>query len=145
MHFFSWLLPSVLLAIVCCGCGVDELATPSAARLKGLATCYVDYAVAKGGVGPADEKTLKKHMRSMQGFQLEMSGLDPENIEAAFVSDRDQEPFVIFYGQTVSFGLPNPRLLAHEKTGKNGKRLAALVDGNVELIDEGRFKELTAE
>ena len=137
----AWLF---LLALVAApGCGSDEVNSPTAARLKGLATQYLDYAVAKNGKGPAREEDFKKHLRGQPGFVLEMNGLDPKAIDAAFVSERDGEPFVVLYGIMISqiSGTSAP-LVAHEKTGKGGKRLAVLANAKVEHVDEARLREL---
>jgi hypothetical protein len=58
------------------------------------------------------------------------------------ISERDQEPFVFIWGTPISFGVPNVPVLAHEKTGKNGKRLVAFANGEVELVEEERFQTL---
>src|SRR5262245_59392596 len=81
------------------GCSGDNaLESPTAARLKGLATMYLDYIVAKGGNAPASEAELKKHMRTVDQIQLNMAGIEREKIDDAFVSLRDNEPFVVVYG-----------------------------------------------
>src|SRR5262245_44919999 len=71
------------------GCGGNELESPTAARLRGLATLYLEYAVAKNGQGPAGEAVFKKHLRNQPGFILQMNGLDPDALDTAFASERD--------------------------------------------------------
>ena len=47
------------------GCGSsDELNSPTAARLRGISTYYLDLAFARNGPGPASEQELKKHIRN---------------------------------------------------------------------------------
>jgi len=135
----------LLISINCLGCGAedDEVNSPTGVRLRGLATMILDYAVAAGH-GPADEQVLKKHMRTVPGFVLEMNGLDPKDIDSGFVSLRDGEPFVIRWGVGISISKENTPVLVHEKTGKHGKRLVAFANGKVEAVDEARFQELTA-
>src|SRR5688500_12158600 len=117
-----WLFLPVVVAVF--GCGADERNSPTALKLKALANFYLDYAVAQRGQGPATEQAFKKHIRSVPDFQLRANGLDPATLDATFVSERDQEPFVIAYGSAISrISGDSTQVIAHEKTGKNGKRL----------------------
>jgi hypothetical protein len=135
----------LLVMSVLPGCGSNELESPTAARLRGLGTLYLDYAVGKNGKGPAGEQEFKKHLRSVPGFVLEMNGVDPNALDAVFVSERDGEPFVILYGVSISgiSGTSAP-LIAHEKTGKNGKRLVVFANAKVEHVDEARLQHLAS-
>ena len=46
------------------------------------------------------------------------SGLDPTQLDATFVSDRDQEPFVVAYGSAIGrISGDSTQVVAHEKTG----------------------------
>jgi hypothetical protein len=136
------LLPALALSFPGCG-GDDALNSRTATRMKGLSRVYLDYAVAKSGAGPANEQTLKKHIRSMPGVQLASNGVDPKEIDLLFTSERDQEPLVVLYGTGVTqISATSAPLVAHEKTGKNGKRLVAFANGNVEVVDDSQFQEL---
>jgi hypothetical protein len=131
------------VTIAATGCGSDELNSSTATKLKALATLYLDYAVAKRGQGPSSEQVLKNHMRSLPDFVLQMNGVGSEGIDAVFVSDRDQEPFVVLYGVTISglSGTSAP-LLAYEKTGKKGKRLVVFANTKVAHVDESQLPGL---
>jgi len=133
----------LLMMLAISGCGSDELNSSTAAKLKGLATIYLDYAVAKKGQGPSSEEVLKKHLRSLPDFVLKMNGIDPSSPESVFVYDRDKEPFVVLYGITISgiSGKSAP-LVAYEKTGNKGKRFVVFANCKVEYVDEARFEEL---
>jgi hypothetical protein len=126
------------------GCGSDGLDSPTAVRLKALANFYLDCAVAQNGRGPANEQALRKHLRIQPDFILKTNGIEPSAIDSLFSSERDGEPFVVLYGVQISriSGTSAP-LIAHEKTGKNGKRLAVCANGKVEVADEARLKELS--
>jgi hypothetical protein len=138
----SWLVLPVALALV--GCGADDRNSPTALKLKALANFYLDFAVAQRGQGPANEQAFKKHIRSVPDFQLKANGLDPATLDATFVSDRDQEPFAVAYGSAIGrISGDSTQVIAHEKTGKNGKRLVVFVSTKVDLVDEARLKELT--
>jgi hypothetical protein len=135
----------VLVALAAPGCGSDELNSPTAVRLRGLANLYLDCAVSRNGKGPANEQAFKKHIRGLPEFVVRPSGVDPDDVDAAFVSERDQEPIVVLYGITISqISATAGPLVAHEKHGKNGKRLVAFANAKVEHVDEARFQELVS-
>jgi hypothetical protein len=140
----AWLFLLALSALP--GCGADELNSPTAVRLRGLANLYLDCAVPKNGKGPTSEQEFKKHVRSLPDFISKENGVDPKSIDASFVSERDQEPIVIRYGLTIKqiSGTSAP-LIAHEKTGKNGKRLVAFANGKVALVDEAQLQNLMSD
>jgi hypothetical protein len=136
-----WLLVPALIAVP--SCGSDELASPTAAKLRALSGFYLDYAVGKNGQGPANEQDLKKHIRSMPDQMLSPSGVDRSAVDSLFVSDRDGEPFVVIYGQKIAgVSGKSGSVVAHEKNGKGGKRLVGLSNTKVEHVDEGRFQQL---
>ncbi len=147
MRRIRWLAGGLLLLVlgVAPGCGGNELESPTANKLRGLAKLYLDCAVSKSGPGPASEQEFKKHLHRLEGFVLQMNGVDPANLEAAFVSERDGELFIILYGVSITriSGTSAP-LVAYEKTGKNGKHLVAFANARVEAVDEARLRELTA-
>jgi hypothetical protein len=139
----AWLC--VLALGAASGCGSDELNSPTAAKLRGLGNLYLEAAVIKNGKGPASEQEFKKHLRSLPDFIITENGLDPTAIDASLVSERDQEPIVIRYGLMIKqISAKSAPLVAHEKTGKKGKRLVGFANGTVELVDEARFQELTS-
>jgi hypothetical protein len=127
------------------GCGSDELNSPTAVRLRGLASLYMDYAASRTGKGPATEGEFKKHLRTLPDHVLNANGCDPNKIDEVFVSPRDQEPFVVRYGIKITriSGTEAP-LVAHEKSARNGKLLVAFANGKVEHVDEARLQELKA-
>jgi hypothetical protein len=96
-----------------------------------------------GNKGPANEEDFKKRLRGQPDFVLNDNGFDPKNIDASFVSARDGEPFVIRYGLPVTgiSGKEAP-VVAHEKTGKNGRFLVGLLNGKVRLVDQAGLEEL---
>ena len=124
------------------GCASDDTASPTANKLRGIARIYLDYAVPKNGAGPADEAALKKHMKAMPDFVLASNGIDPAVGDALFVSDRDQEPFVVIYGQGIgAISGKSKQVIAHEKTGVRGTKLVTFVSGKVESADEAQLQQ----
>lgn len=142
---FRWafaLLAPALVAVA--GCGPDELESPAAKKLKGIANQYLDFAANTSDKrGPANEQAFKRRLSSHPDFVLNDQGFDPKNIDAAFVSDRDGEPFVILYGLTLGgINAKEAPLVAHEKKGRNGRFLVGLFNGKVRLVDEAGLQEL---
>jgi len=132
-----------LIAALAAGCRrSDPLASPAAARLRGLAMIYLNHAAAKGS-GPPSETVFRQYSHSLDGITLQMAGVDPKSIDDTFVSLRDNEPFVVLWGVGISqlSGKSAP-LIAYEKTGVNGKRLVAYANTKLEHVDEERFQEL---
>jgi hypothetical protein len=125
------------------GCAPDETESPTAYKLRGLSRVYLDYAVPRNGAGPANEAALKKHIKSLPDFVLQGNWIDPANPDAVFTSERDNEPFVVIYGQGISsISGKSLQVIAHEKTGVRGKKLVTFVSGKVELVNEARLQEL---
>jgi hypothetical protein len=141
-----WPLLVVLVAVVALpGCGSNELDSPTAKKLRALGNFYLEHAVAKSGKGPVNEQEFKKHIRATPDHVLSVSGIDRASIDSLFNSERDQEPFVVVYGLTITkVGGDAAPLVAHDKTGANGKRLVGFANGKVELVDESRLNELLA-
>ena len=137
---------AVLLAVVALpGCGSNELDSPTAKKLRALGNFYLEHAVAKSGKGPANEQEFKKHISSTPDHVLSVSGIDRGAIDSLFSSERDQEPFVVVYGLTITkVGGDSAPVVAHEKSGKNGKRLVGFANGKAELVDESRLNALLA-
>jgi hypothetical protein len=140
-----WLLWVTLSTVSGCSSS-DDLSSPTAVRMRALANFYLDYAIPKNGKGPAGEQVFKKHIRGLPDFLLRQNGVEPDAVDAMFVSERDREPLVINYGLTIThISGKSGVAVAHEKTGKNGKRLIVLSNCKVELADEARLQELNAE
>jgi hypothetical protein len=129
--------------LVSFGCGGDNsLNSPTAQKMKGLANAYLDHVVGAGGV-PADEAALKKHMRGLRASVQYDYHIDPNNIDASFISQRDNEPLVVIYGKNIGkISGDSKQVIAHEKTGKNGKRLVVFVSTKVDNVDEAELNQL---
>ena len=133
----------VLIALMASGCADDALNSPTALKMSGLANAYLDQVVSSSGKPPADELALKKHMRGLRASVQYDYKIDPDNIDASFISERDNEPLVVLYGQGVgTISGDSKQVVAHEKTGKNGKRLVVFVSTKVDHVDEAELERL---
>ncbi len=133
-----------LLLVICLmsGCSDDALKSPTALKMSGLANAYLDHVVGANGA-PADEKALKKHMSGLRASVQYDYHIDPNNIDGSFVSERDNEPLVVIYGKGISkISGDSKQVIAHEKTGKNGKRLVVFASTKVENVDEAELNQL---
>jgi hypothetical protein len=136
-----WLV--MLITVGLSGCGdADALNSPTAKRMSGLANAYLDHVVGANG-SPADEAALKKHMKGLRASVQYDFQIDPNNIDASFVSDRDKEPLVVVYGKAIGkFSGDSKQVIAHEKTGVNGKRLVVFASTKVAVVDETELERL---
>jgi hypothetical protein len=136
---------SGLLLFAClaaAGCSDDAVNSPTALKMKGLANAYLDHVVGASGP-PADEKALKTHMKGLRASVQYDYQIDPNNVDASFVSERDNEPLVVFYGQGIGkISGDSKQVIAHEKTGKNGKRLVVFASTKVDHVDEAELQRL---
>ena len=69
-----------------------------------------------------------------------MKGSGVANVDELFISERDGQPYVIFYGKRPA-GV-HADLVGYEQTGVDGKRFVGFGLGVVEEVDEQRFAEL---
>jgi hypothetical protein len=136
-----WL--AAALAFCLAGCGGDSaLNSPTAQRMKGLANAYLDHVVGANG-SPADEAVFKKHLRGLRASVQYDYHIDPDHIDASFVSERDKEPLVIMYGQDVGkISGDSKKVIAHEKIGKNGKHLVVFASTKVDIVSESELQRL---
>ena len=126
------------------GCSDDALKSPTALKMSGLANAYLDHVVSANGP-PENEAALKKHMKGLRGSVQYDYKIDPDNIDASFKSERDNEPLVVTYGQGVGkISGDSKHVIAHEKTGKNGKRLVVFTSTKVDIVNEAELERLKA-
>lgn len=108
----------------------------AAERIRKLALAYVQFAATNNGVGPADQDSLTK-------FLAKRNGLSSEEAKAYFVSPRDNQPYIVRWGQRplgsgpIGPEIPKPSIIVIERTGAGGTRYVA--DGLVGI------RQLTAE
>jgi hypothetical protein len=141
----SFLCLALFIVVVIPGCGSDELDSPTAKKLKALSSFYMDYVVAHNGQGPTNEAEFKKYIRSLPDQVISPSGIQRSEIDTIFVSERDQQPIEVVYGRKVTtISGKSGAVVAHEKSGKGGKRLVALTNTKIELVDESEFQGLLA-
>jgi hypothetical protein len=118
------------------GCGGATTATvdPALSRVS-LATALYKKAAREFGRPPKDEQEFKQ---AIAAAGMDAAVLKLTSIDEAVVSERDGQPLVIAYG-----GPPaGSDVVVYEQTGVDGKRLIGHRIGQVEEVDEARFREL---
>jgi hypothetical protein len=103
-------------------------------HIRLLSNLYVRSAASLNH-NPASEEEFKKAI-SDSGITPEMLKID--NIDQLFTSERDGQPLVVVYGPQP----PGSDVIIYEATGVDGMRYVAHKIGQVEEVDEARFREL---
>jgi hypothetical protein len=136
---------AAVAAALTAGCSPDDsLNSPAAKKLAAVGTMYLDY-VASERVAPPNERAFKRHIQTRQENVLQHNGIDPKNVDATFLSERDNEPFVVLYGQGVgTLSGDSTQVVAHEKAGKNGKKLVVLLSTKLRHVTDAELEELKA-
>jgi hypothetical protein len=140
----GWVGAAVVLALAASGCGTDPRNSPTAKKLRGLASLYTYLATSQQGRGPATEAEFRRFVREAPAVVLSSNRVElTGSRDDLFVSDRDQRPFVICYGVNIQgMSATKAPLVAYEKEGKNGKHLVAYANMQVDEVDGPRLQEL---
>ena len=112
------------------------------ANIKRLVNLYTTYQSVHGWQGPKDEKALKSFVtsRGIPEKNLEMMGIDPNNLDSLFKSDRDGKSFKVKYGVTGGRGVSDA--IVFEDQGINGKKMVAFNGPVVEEVEDAEYKKL---
>jgi hypothetical protein len=106
-----------------------------------LATFYGDY-INSYGAPPKDEAAFRTFLqeRHQQIERMKLGGVDD-----LLKSARDGQPLVVIYGKKLAPpDSPTTPWAAYEKTGVEGKRLAAKVRGTVDELTGDEIAKITA-
>lgn len=116
------------------------VAAANDSNIKRLANLYQSFASRHGWRGPKDEAEFKEFVRGFPPHRLEMMGVDVDQIDAIFVSERDGQPLVVKYEIESGLGASIP--IVFEQQGQDGKRMVGLTNGAVQEADESEYKKL---
>jgi hypothetical protein len=107
-----------------------------------IVTLYTDFRAAHDGRVPRDARELKDWAKKLKKEQLDNRGI--EDLDSAFISPRDTQPYVLVKPEAARPGAGGrPAMLwVYEKTGVDGKRMAANPMGYAFEMDEEQFKQL---
>lgn len=139
----SLLLASCLLVLSGCSDGVSgKIADLNATGIQRLVNCYTFYHAKNGYRGPKDEADFKKFIAqpsNVKGF--ERAGIDVSDIDALFISERDNQPFRVKYGvRGSSVGFSEP--IIFETEGVDGKLMVGFGGAKTELMSKEESDKL---
>lgn len=140
-----------ILGVVCLsvfsGCTNEvnsKLKAANATNLHKLANAFKLFANLHNYQGPKSADELKEFLKTHQSIakNLEIMGLDRDNLDPYFVSSVDGEPFVVRWGIKLKRqGGKEP--IVFDKKGLNGIRRVMLANGTLlNVDDEVEYKEL---
>jgi hypothetical protein len=124
---------------MCGACGTSGQSSSEAPHIKQVSELYRSYVAANRGQLPRDEASLKKYGKGLSPQLLEVMGI--KDVDAAFASPRDGQPYVVAYGTSKSMGV----IIAHERTGAGGTRLVATREGAAQEVEEAEYQKLASE
>ena len=131
----------VVATLVGCGSGQTETARQQeSSHLRALIGLH-RYATTQLGHRPTSEGEFKEFISNRAQAMLET--LKVQNVDELFISERDNEPFVVMYGQQPPGVAPD--VVAFERTGVDGKRLVGFGLGMIQEVGEEKFSELVPE
>lgn len=141
----SCLLVGMIVAQV--GCSPDAsdpdvvISQSNKTNIQRLRNLYVMYQMNHGFQGPKDEAEFKEYIKAADISILEPMGVDPAKVDELFISERDNEPFVVKYGvPTTSRGSGDPVIF--EKTGVGGKKMVAFLNMTEREVDDAEYQQL---
>jgi hypothetical protein len=120
--------------VIGCGPNLPDRVQPSAeARIAKLASICSKYAV-KQNKKPANIDELKSWAKRLSKAELDQLGI--EDPDAAFVSPRDHQPYVL----VKSPGAGPGDVIAYEKTGEGGMHYIVTPYGRAFELDDAELK-----
>ncbi|SRR5216683_2098132 len=107
---------------------------PAEARIRKLGSIYHEFGASQHKK-PASMDELKAWAKKVSKTKL--AEMQIEDAEAVFFSPRDNQPYVLVHG-----GPAGPwQVIAHEKTGMDGKRYVVTARGSALEIEDAAFKQ----
>jgi hypothetical protein len=136
---------SALVLLAGCGqsgtSGERMLADSNQTNLDRVCTLYFQYQLNHGGTGPADEASFKEYIRELPAKQLERIGVEPSDIDAVFLSDRDDAAFEILWG-VYGDQRGEPVAIVAESVGQEGMRMIGFNKKPHREVGEAEYKRL---
>jgi hypothetical protein len=132
---------ALLSAVAGCSNRVaNEVAAMNTSNIQRLSNMYAAFQNFRGGRGPKDEAEFKTFIREFSPNKLSMMGIDPNNSESAFTSERDGQPFKVRYH--VGGGRGAVAAVIFEQQGKDGTKQVGFTGGDVQDVDDATYQQL---
>ncbi len=135
---------ALLAGVIGCSNKVaQQVGAMNTSNIQRLANMYSGHQNYRGGQGPKDEAEFKKFIKEYDPEKLKMMGIDPNNLDALFTSERDGKPFKIRY--KVGGGRGSVAAVVFEQEGIDGKKqVASTGTTKVEEVDDATYQQLLA-
>lgn len=137
-----------VLAAGVTGCGSGGGTAPADgedAHARKFASLLLRYKGTHKGQSPASDAAFKAYVKTLPAGELSELKIDPNDPDKWFVSPRDNQPYVLRFDRKAASAVPGvgeEPVIAHEKTGKDGKRYCITAAGGMTLADEATFAKL---
>jgi hypothetical protein len=120
----------------------QQVGAMNTSNMHRLANMYAAYQNFNSYQGPKDETEFKAFIKDFDPEKLKMMGIDPNNLDALFTSERDGKPFKIRY--KVGGGRGSVAAVVFEQEGVGGKKQVGFTGPKVEEVDEATYQNLWA-
>jgi hypothetical protein len=136
----SGLLLALLSMSLLLGCGGSRTPPVEEVSIKALTILYGRFFQSHQGKPPADEAEFRAFVETVSAEDI--AELGAKDLSKLWTSVRDGQPYVVTYGNLTNPQGPAGPVVIYEKIGSGGKRFVGTSLGNVEEVDEARFREL---
>jgi hypothetical protein len=134
---------AVLLVAALAGCSKSRIAREVSAmntsNIQRLSNLYSAFQNTHGGRGPRNDMEFKKFVKEFDPTKLSMMGINPGQLEAVFVSERDGLPFTVRY--KVAGGRGAVDAVVFEQKGQDTLREVGFTGGAVEEEDNVHYEQ----
>ena len=133
------------IAFVAClpGCArnknAGKLAAMNASNIQRVSNLYAAFQNMKGGRGPNDDAEFKNFIKEYAPDKLSAMGVDANNLDGVFTSERDGKPFKIRY--KVGGGRGSLDAVVFEQAGQNGVKQVGFTGGKVEEMGDSAYQQ----
>jgi len=121
--------------------GASAIAKVNSSNIQRLTNLYSAFQMNRYGPGPKDEPEFKRFIKEEMGpYHLGLMGIDPNGIDAIFISERDHKPFKVRYGVNGGPGIVNA--VVFEDEGVGGKKQVGINGGTVMEVDDAQWQDM---
>jgi hypothetical protein len=146
IHRWAAVIAVTACGAVLTGCSSDKTAktvgSMNTSNIQRLANIYAAFQNYKSGRGPNDEAEFKTFIKEYDPEKLKMMGIDGNNVDAVFTSERDGQPLKVRY--KVGGGRGSVDAVVFESAGKDGTKQVGYTGGKVDDVDEATYQQLWA-
>ena len=137
--------PAILLMGGCSSNSVEsQVAAMNTSNIKRVANLFAAYQNVQGGQGPKDKETIIAFAKNIPPDALHNMKIDENNLDALFVSERDNKPFRIKFGAIR--GAMSPHIpVIFEEQGVGDTRQVAWTNARVEEVGAAEYQQLWSE